>query len=189
MKIDYNAPVILTFTFISTCVLLLDAITGNWLIPNLFMVPGSVSWSNPLSYLRLFTHVAGHANWVHLFGNFTLILLIGPMLEEKYGSRLMTIMVLTTAVVTGLLNITIFSTGLMGASGVAFMLIILSSITRIKSGFIPLTFILIVVLFLGKEIVDAFAHDSVSQFAHIVGGICGSVFGFIKNEGELSRSL
>jgi len=133
-----------------------------------------------MTYIRLFTHIAGHANWLHLFGNFTLILLIGPMLEEKYGSRLMLIMILTTALVTGLLNMALFDTGLMGASGVAFMLIILSSITRIKSGFIPLTFILIVALFLGKEVFDAFEQDSISQFAHIMGGICGSVFGFMR---------
>jgi membrane associated rhomboid family serine protease len=187
MKIDYNSPVILTFTFIATGVLLLNSLTSGWLIPNLFTVPGYASWSNPFTYLRLFTHIAGHANWLHLFGNFTLILLIGPMLEEKYGSRLMLIMVLTTALVTGLLNIAFFSTGLLGASGVAFMLIILSSITRIKSGFIPLTFILIVALFLGKEVFDAFEQDSISQFAHIMGGICGSVFGFMRGNNSAAN--
>jgi membrane associated rhomboid family serine protease len=189
MKIHYNSPVILTFTFISTIVLIVNGITGNWLIPALFVIPGSVSWADPLTYIRLFTHIAGHANWAHLVGNFTLILLIGPMLEEKYGSRLIMIMMLTTACITGLLNVGLFDTGLLGASGVAFMLIILSSITRIKSGFIPLTFILIIILFLGKEIFEAFSRDNISQFAHIMGGICGSVFGFLKNETEDSQKL
>ncbi len=189
MKIHYNSPVILTFTFISAGVLMLDGMLGHKLIPALFVVPGMVSWADPLTYFRLFTHVAGHADWAHLVGNFTLILLIGPMLEEKYGSRMILIMTLTTALVTALLNIALFNTGLLGASGVAFMLIILSSMTRIKSGFIPLTFILIVILFLGKEIVEAFSNDRISQFAHIIGGICGSVFGFLKNEDESGQNL
>jgi membrane associated rhomboid family serine protease len=189
MKIHYNSTVILTYTFIAVIALIIDGLTSNWLISNLFVIPGSMSFSNPLDYIRLITHVAGHANWTHLFGNFTLILLIGPMLEEKYGSKLILLMILTTAIVTGLLNIILFDSGLMGASGVAFMLIILSSITRIKTGFIPLTFILIVILFLGKEVFDAFRNDSVSQFAHIMGGICGSVFGFLKNEDETSNAL
>lgn len=189
MKIHYNAPVILTFTFFSAAVLLLNPATGDRLIPYLFVIPGSVSLSDPLTYFRLIFHIAGHVDWSHLVGNFTLILLIGPMLEEKYGSRLMLIMILTTALSTGLLNVLLFDTGLLGASGVAFMLIILSSFTRIRAGFIPITFLLIVALFLGREIVDAFSNDSISQFAHIAGGICGSIFGFLKNEEEATQSL
>jgi rhomboid protease GluP len=35
------------------------------------------------------------------------------------------------------------------------------------------------VLFLVKEVSSAFAQDNISQFAHIIGGICGSFFGFL----------
>ena len=40
--------------------------------------------TNPLTYLRMFTHVLGHADLAHYMGNFTIILLVGPMLDEKY---------------------------------------------------------------------------------------------------------
>ena len=76
------------------------------------------------------------------------------------------------------LNNLLFNTGLLGASGVVFMLILLSSFTNVKSGNIPLTFILIIFLFMGKEVYTAFSQDNISQFAHILGGICGGVFGF-----------
>jgi membrane associated rhomboid family serine protease len=111
--------------------------------------------------------------------NFSFILLIGPVLEEKHRSGALLVMLMMTALVTGILNIIFFSTGLMGASGIVFMLILLSSFTNIRSGEIPLTFVLIVVLFLAKEFINAFAEDNISQFAHIIGGICGSLFGFI----------
>jgi rhomboid protease GluP len=59
-------------------------------------------------------------------------------------------------------------------------MILLVSITNLRKGEIPLTFILVVVLYLAREIVTAFQNDSASQFAHIAGGLCGSLFGFLR---------
>jgi len=177
MRIRYNAPVILTFTLLSTAVLVINQIFGGF--TESYFVSYPTFNASILDFLRLFTHVAGHRNWVHLMSNFSFILLIGPVLEEKYRSGALLVMLMVTALVTGILNIIFSSTGLMGASGIVFMLILLSSFTNIRSGEIPLTFILIVVLFLAKEFIDAFAEDNISQFAHIIGGICGSLFGFV----------
>jgi membrane associated rhomboid family serine protease len=137
-------------------------------------------------YLQLFIHVIGHADWNHLFGNFSFILLVGPILEEKYGSRDLLLMILVTALLTGLLQVTFFQHSLMGASGIVFMLILLSSFTNAKGG-IPLTFVLVVVLFLGKEVVSSFGEDNVSQFAHIIGGVMGGIFGFLLEGGQARR--
>ncbi len=180
MKIHYNAPVILTFALISTAVTVVGSVTGNNFTQLFFSVSPDMSFLNPVTYFRLFSHIAGHAGWDHLVGNFSLILLIGPLLEEKYSSLLMFVMIMTTALVTGLLNIFLFNTGLYGASGIVFMLILLSSFANLRSGHIPLTFIIVVCLFLGKEVVSAFQNDNISQFAHIIGGMCGSFFGYAK---------
>jgi membrane associated rhomboid family serine protease len=177
MRIRYNAPVILTFTLLSTVVLIINQIIVGF--TEAFFVSYPTFSGSVLDFLRLFTHVIGHQNWLHLMSNFSFILLIGPVLEEKYRSAPLLLMVLVTALVTGILNILFFSTGLMGASGIVFMLILLSSFTNIRSGEIPLTFVLIVVLFLAKEFINALAEDNVSQFAHIIGGICGALFGFL----------
>ena len=178
MRISYNAPVILTYTLLATLVLAADQFVGH-LIADYFTVFARFDSSAAIDYVRLFSHVLGHSDWNHLIGNFSFILLIGPILEEKYGTVAILLMILVTALLSGLLNIFFFSTGLMGASGIVFMLILLSSFTNFRSGQIPLTFILIVALFLTKEILNAFAFDNISQFAHIIGGICGSIFGLI----------
>ena len=178
MKISYNTPVILTFTIACAAILFASQFMNGALIKNLFVCYPHMDLADPFSYLRMFTHAAGHKDWNHLIGNFTFILLIGPILEEKYGSKHLIIMMLIAAGITGILNTFFFQTGLLGASGIVFMFIILGSFTNFKSGDIPLTFILIIFLFLAKEVVEAFQHDSISQFAHICGGICGSVFGF-----------
>jgi hypothetical protein len=71
-----------------------------------------------------------------------------------------------------------FNTALLGASGIVFMLILLASTANLRQGQIPLTFLLVAVLFLGGEVVDAFKNDHISQMAHLVGGLAGAAFGF-----------
>jgi membrane associated rhomboid family serine protease len=68
----------------------------------------------------------------------------------------------------------------MGASGVVFMMILLSSFTNFSHGEIPLTFILVLILYLGVQLYNSFGSDNISQFAHIIGGLCGSFFGFLR---------
>ncbi len=188
MRITYNSPVILTFTLICSAVMMADIAYIPGITETFFTIYPNMNPSDPVSTVRMVSHVIGHANWAHLVGNFTFILLLGPMLEEKYGSQTLLLMILVTALVTGLLNITLFHTALMGASGVVFMLILLSSFTNIRSGHIPLTFILVIVLFLGNEVVGALEHDNISQFAHVVGGICGSIFGYLFARPRMRRN-
>lgn len=182
MRIRYNAPVTLTYAIIATLVLIFNQASGGSLTGEFFSIPGrgGFSFSSGIQILRLFTHVIGHLDWSHLMGNFAFVLLLGPILEEKYGSANLLVMVLVTALITGLLNVLFFSTGLMGASGVVFMMILLVSFTNIRQGDIPLTFILILALYLTREILSSFEQNSISEFAHIIGGICGSLFGFLR---------
>ncbi len=182
MKLKFNAPVILTFSLICVVVYFLDKVLLGSLMP--YFTLGYVSFANPVSILTLFTHVIGHASIEHLIGNLTFILLVGPIIEEKYGDRRTLLMIVVTALITGFLNILFFHTGLMGASGIVFMLILLVSFTNTKSGEIPITFILIALLFIGKEVIQTLQNDQISQFAHIIGGICGSIFGMATRPGK-----
>ncbi|MFA6508412.1 MAG: rhomboid family intramembrane serine protease [Treponemataceae bacterium] len=182
MKIKYNAPTTLTFSFICAIVLLLSQTLLPSLTNGLFSIPGKGGFiaQDPVSWLRLFTHVIGHADWTHLISNMAFILLIGPILEQSYGSLSLLAMMAITAVVTGLLNVFLFPTALLGASGIVFMMILLASFTNFEKGEIPLTFILILCLYLGREILNSFRSNNISEFAHIVGGFCGSLFGFFR---------
>jgi rhomboid protease GluP len=57
-------------------------------------------------------------------------------------------------------------------------LILLVSFTNVSSGEIPVTFILVALLFVGKELLQSVEVNQIAESAHIVGGICGSIFGF-----------
>ena len=142
------------------------------------------SLSDPLTYFRFFGHVLGHANWEHFLSNIMMILVVGPLLEEKYGSTDTLFVILTTAFVTGLIHFIFFpNVALLGASGIVFAFILLASMTSIEDGKIPLTFILVAVIYIGGQIRDGIlVKDDVSNLTHIIGGIVGSVFGFAMNK-------
>jgi len=182
-RVQYNSPVVLTFALLSLGALVLDFITGGWTTQAFFCVYRS-SLTDPLTYVRMIGHVLGHSGYAHYMGNMMLLLVIGPPLEEKYGSSQLLFCIAATAVVSGLVQVILFPhTGLLGASGIVFMMIVLSSLAGMRSGSIPLTLILVLILYLGGELVDAVTlQDSVSQLTHIVGGVCGAALGYMMND-------
>ena len=186
LRIKYNSPVVLTFSLICLIATTLGVISNGQITESVFCT-FRTSLLNPMFYIRLFTHVLGHSGFEHFTGNITYILLLGPLLEEKYGSRIMIKAIIITALATGVVNAILFPRiALCGASGVVFAFILLSSFTEFRSGNIPLTFILIFVIYIGHQIVDGiFVQDNISNMAHIIGGIVGAILGYglnIKNE-------
>lgn len=188
MKITFNAPVILTFALICLLVLVLDKIFDGALTYHLFSTYRS-SLLNPLTYFRFFGHAVGHTGWTHFFNNMVMLLVVGPVLEEKYGSSNILLVILVTAFVIGLINFIFFPyTRILGASGVIFAFILLSSMAGLKEGEIPMTFILVAFIYLGQEVFDSvFVRANISYMAHIVGGILGAGFGYSLNRHKVNR--
>lgn len=187
MKITFNSPIVLGFAAICLVATILNYITMGSSNQLLFMTYHS-SLSSPMTYLRFLTHVFGHGDWTHFIGNISYILLLGPMLEEKYSSKVLVEVIAITAVVTGLINYVFFwQYALCGASGVVFAFILMSSFTSFKEGEIPLTFILVAVLYIGQQIVQGITvNDNVSNMAHIIGGIVGGAIGYALNRKKVN---
>ena len=179
-RFQYNSPVVVSFFLISFVALVLGWLSNGWTTVTLFSVYRS-SFRDPFTYIRLVCHVLGHADLEHFFGNMLMLLVIGPPLEERYGSRLLLTGIILTALVTGLLQTILFpNTALLGASGIVFMLIMLSSLSGAVNGKIPVTLILVAVLYLGRELYSIlFVKDDVANLIHIIGGICGTAYGFL----------
>ena len=177
--ITFNAPCVLIFSGLCVAATILGQTSGGAITQAFFMTYRS-PLSDPLTYLRLFTHVLGHGGWDHLVGNLSYILLLGPLLEEKYGSRTLAVVIAVTAAITGIINYLLFpNVALCGASGVVFAFIILSSVTSVRTGEIPLTFILVAIIFLGQQVIQGvFVTDNVSNLSHFVGGVIGGAAGF-----------
>ena len=176
-KVTFNSPVVLAFIIICFFATILD--------PNhVFFAARHSSLANPMTYAGLFTHIFGHANLGHFIGNASYILLLGPMLEEKYGSSRLITIIAVAALVTGIVHYILFwNVTLCGASGIVFAFILLTSSTGFKHGEIPLTFILVALIYIGHEIFNGLTlNDNISHSAHIVGGLVGAVSGYKLNK-------
>ncbi len=188
LQLSFNAPVVLGFTILCFVVLILDTVTNGNITNSFFSVYRS-SLVNPATYIRFFGHVVGHAGWDHFMGNIMMILVVGPLLEEKYGSSNILFVILSTALVTGIVNFVFFpNVQLLGASGVVFAFILLSSLTSITEGKIPITFILVAIIYIGEQVYSGiFINDNVANLTHIIGGLVGSVLGYIMNKYKMKR--
>lgn len=173
-KLEYNSPVILTISIVAISIFFIDNILPIELINTLFVYRGGFSL---LSLFTLFSYPLGHTSIDHLLGNMTIFLLIGPMLEEKYTSKVILILIIITTVVTAMVEGLIFHSGILGASGIVFMMIVLTSFTNMKDNKIPLTFIFIAILFLIKELYSGiFIENNISELAHLLGATVGILF-------------
>lgn len=182
-KITFNAPVTLGFAILCFFAMIANYVTAGASLHTLFSTYHS-SITSPMTYIRLFTHVLGHDGWEHFIGNMSYILLLGPMLEEKHGSSRMFQVIVITAAITGVIHYVFFwDAALCGASGICFAFILLSSFTSFNEGEIPLTVILVAIIFLGQQVYEGLIlQDDISNLAHIVGGIIGGITGFTLNK-------
>lgn len=180
-KLQYNSPVVLTFALVSLVALWLGKLTDGWTTQYLFSVWHS-SLADILTYPRMILHVLGHADYSHYIANMMMILVVGPGLEEKYGSRNLLGAIVITALVSGIVHWVFFpGSALLGASGIVFMMIVMASLAGMRDGYIPITLILVLVLYLGGEVLNGITlKDNVSQLTHIIGGVCGAFLGLRK---------
>lgn len=142
----FDAPASLLFFLISLIIFLLS----KELFPELilfFSAPSAqgtehaFAWTNPVQYIRFLLHVFGNSSWAVFTSNLAFILLLGPQLEQRFGSFVIVLLSSITALVSGLLNASFSSSLLMGGTGIAFMMILLVCFTSIDRTSIPLSFL------------------------------------------------
>ena len=188
IKFSFNSPIVLGFTIICFIALVLNWLTRGWANNAVFSVYHS-SLLSPFTYIRMIGHIFGHANWEHFIGNIMLILVVGPLLEEKYGSSNLLFVILATALVTGIVNYIFFPhVQLLGASGVVFSFILLSPFTGVKEGTVPVTLVLVALIYIGGQVYDGlFLKDNVANLTHILGGLVGAGLGYVMHKNKMNR--
>lgn len=175
---SYNSIVILSYFLISLLFLIFNILSKDKI--NNFLACRRGNLINPMFYIRILLSSFCHQDWNHFKNNFLMILLIGPILEEKYGSMNLLYMLIITSVITGITHIIFYKTGTIGASDNVFMLVVLCSIVNLTTGKIPMTLVLILFFYVADEVFNLFKRkDSISHDSHIVGAICGFIFGYI----------
>lgn len=186
VRIKYNAPVSLTFIILSALVLFLNTHVNSYLISNWFTADGTVSfnYSDPLSYVKFISHLLGHTNLNHFTGNAIYLILLGPILEEKYKSRTLLLLIIITAVISSGINALFVDTYMLGASGIVYLFIVLVSFTNIEKGEFPLSVVVVLGFYIYKEISREDSGD-ISVVTHTVGAVVGLLFGLFKVMGVI----
>jgi GlpG protein len=144
------------------------------------MLNGDAQFTEWEWYISLVAYIFGHSSIEHLLGNMSLLLILGPIIELKYGTKRFVFMSLITALITGILHTLFWDNGLLGFSGLVFMYIVLSTLLNIRNREIPFTFILVVVLYFGMEVLSSLKDTQISHFAHLFGGAMGAFWGFYR---------
>ena len=174
MRITNNAPVTLAFFVISLILSILP-------IPEAMLAVHGPLRLSPNFVLTLFTYPFAHLDIRHFGGNLSMFLLLGPLLEERHGSRVFALILVATTLAIGLLHSALFPSAILGASGLVFMCITATSVTSARAGEIPVTLIAVCAAFLGTEIMEAItAHDRIAHSAHLLGGVVGVAFGLAR---------
>lgn len=224
LHLKYDSPVTLTFVLLSTLILALDSFAlKGFLTTNIFICHGSKAvgniaafdYKNFLDYLRLFTHILGSSGWQSLLANSTFILLLGPTLEERYGSPILLLMIVLTSLVGGVLNACLVPFFESGSQSIVFMMICLAAITAFSKKEIPLSWIIVFVLYFALKLCSSYSDFSSSSsapfslsstssgkkldfiefltlnlntFTSLAAGIVGSLFGFLVSPKKRSSS-
>ena len=216
IKVAYDAPVTLSFVIVCALIFLLNIIlakSGKALgLAKLLSSPTSQTGllpfivKQPVSYLRLLLYIfgsqagglaSGVADGVFtgdasvLFTNLILIMLLGPAMEERYGSVIIGIMIFVSALFSGVLNACFCETSLVGALPLVSMMIFLNAFMSFSKKKFPLSFAAVMVFFVLLQI--ASGAGAVRIIICIAGGLCGSLFAFLtspkmKAEKKASKS-
>lgn len=188
-RIVIRSPLAIGMFLMCTLCLVFDR--NNWITENLAASNGLDVFS-PRFYLRLLLHPLAHADFSHYFANMTLLMVLTPFLEDACGWKNLLKMICITAAVEGTVNAAVSNYYLVGASGVVFMMTLLTPIVanvdETKETEIPLTFIIVAIMWIGREIDDMNNRDGISHTCHIVGGLCGAYFG-LRSRKRTKRSF
>eukprot|EP00930_Biecheleria_cincta_P077840 TRINITY_DN65160_c0_g1_i1.p1 TRINITY_DN65160_c0_g1~~TRINITY_DN65160_c0_g1_i1.p1 ORF type:complete len:253 (+),score=36.49 TRINITY_DN65160_c0_g1_i1:54-812(+) len=145
----------------------------------------------PIFYIRMVTQVFGHGGWEHLSGNLSLLILVGPAAEAAYGTRVVLLVMLLTAITTSILHYLFAPAAAvqLGASGIVYMLIMLNSLRDHKEGMIRASFLALLVLWVLKEgtgfissVLPGGQTDGISHHCHLFGAGVGAVSGLLLQD-------
>ncbi len=199
IKFSYDFPVILTFILLNAILFSLDYLLLKGKILSFLVCPAKVActapygdfpafnFKNVIHYLRIFLHILSNPTIELFFINSLTILSLGPALEERYGSVILIVMLLLSAMVSGILTACVSITPLAGNTEIVFMLIILSIITKLNARqTLPLNYIFIFIIYLiycfykEKTSVSVGAQPFyLPILIQLAGGITGSLFGIL----------
>ncbi len=140
----------------------------------------------PLDYVRLFAHVLGSDSWIPLLRNVLVLLVLGRSAEEGAGSLPLAVMLLLSALVSGVIACLLPGLSAQGPDPLIFMLLLLNFFISLSGSVISFSWILAFLAFTALRaygiiapLVPASPMDMLKScipiFISLAGGIAGSI--------------
>lgn len=188
INILFDSPVTTTFSVLAVLLFIIDSFIVKGKLSALFLTAPTVAEgafafnaADPLSYLRIIFHVFGSNNCSLLISNLIIISLLGPILEEKYGSVIIGIMMLLSSLLSGVLAGCFCKTGISGADSIVFMMVLLNSYLSVSKKKIPLSSVIVLVLFIWGQFYADKSNGLIGLLVNVAGGLCGSLLAFFAS--------
>lgn len=167
-KFSYDAPVTLSFVLLSIVLFLINHLALNnnldfYALSSTTKNGGLVPFDlkSAFSYLKTVFYIFGSENWTIMFANLLFILLLGPKIEEYYGSIIIGLMMLVSGLFTGVLNACFCTLPLWGPVSIVFMLIFLNAFISFSKKQIPFSFFAAFILYIFYQIFTMLQTGSV----------------------------
>ena len=173
------APLTFTFAIVSLLALLANILMDGRL--HAMFNAYFTAFTDPYMYARLLSKAFMHADLLHYMRNFSAILILGPIVERRYGSPRLLLMMAATSFITGFIHVSFTrDVMLMGASGVTYMLIILACFVNVRRRRVPLAALVVGLFYLATEFWNALTlNDNIAHLSHAIAVLCGLGFGYL----------
>lgn len=182
-----------SFSFVSTwyiilCIIIFCANTfiNNELLIKFFSATtnqsglDSFKWNQLSSYIRFLSHIFGNNEWTSLALNSCIILYAASSVEEKYSKLVILFMISICAITSGVLNACFSTKILFGADGITCMYLMLYKKYEIDKKQFSISYLFLVVFFLGNLLNISIKQMSLNYFYGIIGALCGFLFGALS---------
>ena len=188
LKFVYDAPVMLTFALAVLVIFVLDTfVVKGKLAEKWLLSPTSAEGSLPFAFsdftsiFRLFLHVLGGRDIPFLICNLIFIRLLGPEMEERYGSVIIGIMIFVAALFSGVLNACFCKIPVSGSEPVVFMLILRCAMMHLSRSTVSASALVVIILFAVMLVLRKNPNGVVGVVITLAGGLCGSLFAFLTS--------
>lgn len=202
IKFSYDSPVSLSFAIITVLIFVLNSFVLKGKLTPFFTAPTAAGGAFPFkfneiaSYLRLVFFQFGYNDLSLLFADLIIILLLGQILEERYGSLIVGLMMFFSSLFSGVLNACFYNNSLFGAGSIVMMMIFLNALTSISKKKVSILSLVTIALLICREVFSK-SNGLIGFLIVLAGGVCGSMFAFLaspkaraankKSKGEKSR--
>lgn len=188
LKFSYDAPVSLSMAILILVLFLIDTlIIKKPLIAQCIQAPtvgaGSApfAFSSPKALLGVLFHIFSYMDFNLLLCDLIFIMLLGPFMEERYGSVIIGIMIFVASLFSGVLNACFCKFPASGSTCVVFMLILLDAMMNISKKKISASSIAVLILFIIRLYLVKNENGIIDVIIVIAGGLCGSLLAFMAS--------